>query len=169
MALLLANRYALLFSRVMQWVSAVIVMGITSNFIHKYSTGEHIIYDEVIATTTVAFFLPPLFTALHKRFHWHWIPLDLIYSYFWLTAVIFEAEDYNYLSCSATDPDGETSCSQKYALEGFAFLAFFFTLFSMIIQTLVWVDERGVTPARYEKSDPTRPYGETVLSSDVPA
>ena len=48
MTLFLANRYALLASRVLQWASAVIVMGLASNFIHNYSTGEHIIYDEVI-------------------------------------------------------------------------------------------------------------------------
>jgi len=147
-----ASRPALLGFRVMQWASAVIVMGIASNFIHKFSTGEHIIYDEVIATTAVAFFLPPLITALHKRFHWHWIPLDLIYSYLWLTAVVFESQDYNYLSCSATDPSDETSCSQKYALEAFTFLAFFFTVFCLIIQTLVWVNERPVAPAHYEKN-----------------
>lgn len=32
----------------MQWSSAVIVMGITSFFIHNYPKGEHIIYQEVI-------------------------------------------------------------------------------------------------------------------------
>jgi hypothetical protein len=44
-----------------------------------------------------------------------------------LTAFIFEAEDYNYLDCSASDPNsgetGTTSCSLKYALEAFAALA----------------------------------------------
>lgn len=35
-------------TRFMQWSSAVIVMGITSFFIHNYPKGEHIIYQEVI-------------------------------------------------------------------------------------------------------------------------
>ena len=48
-----ASRPALLGSRVMQWASAVIVMGIASNFIHNYTTGEHIIYDEVIVSFSI--------------------------------------------------------------------------------------------------------------------
>jgi len=35
-------------TRFMQWSSAVIVMGITSYFIHNWPKGEHIIYQEVI-------------------------------------------------------------------------------------------------------------------------
>lgn len=37
-----------LLTRFMQWASAVIVMGITSYFIHRGPRGQHIIYDEVI-------------------------------------------------------------------------------------------------------------------------
>ncbi len=44
-------RPALFFFRFMQWASAVIVMGIASNYIHKYNPeGEHIIYAEVIVS-----------------------------------------------------------------------------------------------------------------------
>jgi hypothetical protein len=44
-------RTALFVSRLLQWVSAVIVMGIASYFIAKYTTDEHIIYEEVIVST----------------------------------------------------------------------------------------------------------------------
>jgi hypothetical protein len=45
------RRPVLFFSRFMQWASAVIVMGIASAYIHKYSPeGEHIIYAEVIVS-----------------------------------------------------------------------------------------------------------------------
>jgi hypothetical protein len=37
-----------LITRVMQWSSAVIVMGITSYFIHLGPRGQHLIYQEVI-------------------------------------------------------------------------------------------------------------------------
>lgn len=37
-----------LITRVMQWCSAVIVMGITSYFINRGPKGQHIIYQEVI-------------------------------------------------------------------------------------------------------------------------
>jgi hypothetical protein len=44
-------RPVLFFFRFMQWASAVIVMGIASSYIHKYSPeGEHIIYAEVIVS-----------------------------------------------------------------------------------------------------------------------
>lgn len=34
--------------RIMQWCSAVIVMGLTSYFVHKGPHGQHILYQEVI-------------------------------------------------------------------------------------------------------------------------
>jgi hypothetical protein len=42
---------ALLANRILQWSSAVIVMGITSYFIHKGLRGEHSKYTEVIVCT----------------------------------------------------------------------------------------------------------------------
>jgi len=154
---------ALLFvTRFLQWASAVIVMGIASYYIAKYTRNEHIIYYEVIACTTVAFFLIPLFLSFVKRVTWHFISLDLIYSYLWLTAVVFTAQDYNYNDCAAGPPSQETSCSRKYALEAFTFLTFFFTIISMILQHIVWTNERvvvGHDDARVEKVDPTRPDG----------
>jgi hypothetical protein len=46
-----ALRPVLFFFRFMQWASAVIVMGIASSYIHKYSPeGEHVIYAEVIVS-----------------------------------------------------------------------------------------------------------------------
>jgi len=42
-------RVILTINQVFLWMSAVIVMGITSYFINKYgNSGEHIIYQEVI-------------------------------------------------------------------------------------------------------------------------
>jgi hypothetical protein len=91
--------------RALQWASFVIVMGIASYYIHQYSVGEHIIYEEVIvsmapfphllqpllrvrpqlianqATTATAFFLFSVAAAFMKSMTWHPLPLDLIYSY----------------------------------------------------------------------------------------
>lgn len=50
-----------LVSRVMQWTSAVIVMGITSYFINKGPRGQHLIYTEVIVR------LLPLPTSLNPH------------------------------------------------------------------------------------------------------
>lgn len=41
-------RPAMLVDRVLQWASAVIVMGITSYFIAQGPQGQHLIYQEVI-------------------------------------------------------------------------------------------------------------------------
>jgi hypothetical protein len=42
------NVVVLLVNRIMQWSSAVIVMGLTSYFIHRGLRGEHSKYTEVI-------------------------------------------------------------------------------------------------------------------------
>jgi hypothetical protein len=160
-------RLVLFLFRFMQWASAVIVMGIASYYIHQYSPeGEHIIYAEVIATTATVFYLFPLAAAFMKSITWHTLPLDLIYSYFWLTAFIFEAQDYNYLDCAASDPSdivsGTTSCSLKYALEAFACLAFLFTVFALIAQTFIWVDARvAAAPGTYHEKNGGRPSEST--------
>lgn len=41
-----------IFTRVMQWSSAVIVMGLTSFFINRGPRGQHITYQEVIVRHT---------------------------------------------------------------------------------------------------------------------
>jgi len=137
-------------------------MSIASYFIARYPRNEHIIYEEVIATTAVAFFLIPLFLSFVKRVTWHLTPLDLIYSYLWLTALVFTAQDYNYNNCAAGPPSLDPRCSRKFALEAFTFLAFFFTVLSLILQHTVWTDERVVVrhdTQRPEKVDPTRSEG----------
>ncbi|KAJ5667728.1 uncharacterized protein N7477_006298 [Penicillium maclennaniae] len=87
-------------TRTIQWCSAVIVMGLTSYFISKGPTGQHLIYQEVIAVLSVVFFLPAfvspfLPTALSKFV----LAIDVIFSYLWLTAFIFAAQDYNWHLC----------------------------------------------------------------------
>ena len=49
------NTLVLLVNRVLQWSSAVIVMGITSYFIHRNLRGEHSKYTEVIVCTSESF------------------------------------------------------------------------------------------------------------------
>lgn len=47
--------FALLANRILQWSSAVIVMGITSYFIQKGLRGEHSKFIEVIVRNTLSF------------------------------------------------------------------------------------------------------------------
>jgi hypothetical protein len=78
-----------LITRVMQWSSAVIVMGITSYFIHLGPRGQHLIYQEVISTLSVAFFLPAFIspfmpTALSKFV----LGIDVIFSYLYASPLL---------------------------------------------------------------------------------
>ncbi|KAJ5982147.1 hypothetical protein N7451_012247 [Penicillium sp. IBT 35674x] len=123
-------------TRFMQWSSAVIVMGITSYFMNNWPKGEHTIYQEVISTMSVAFFLPasasPFMPNLLTKFV---TPIDIIFSYLWLTAFIFAAQDYNWKDCAINAPAG-ASCALKKANESFMFLAFFFTFLAIFIELL---------------------------------
>ncbi|KAL4877777.1 membrane-associating domain-containing protein [Aspergillus karnatakaensis] len=125
-------RPILLVTRAIQWASAVIVMGITSYFIKRGPRGQHIIYQEVIAVTSVVFFLPafvsPFMPNTLSRFVFI---IDVIFSYLWLTAFIFAAQDYNWHNCYFNAPPG-LGCSRKKANEAFIFLAFIFTFFGML-------------------------------------
>ncbi|GAB1211606.1 hypothetical protein ATERTT37_000729 [Aspergillus terreus] len=150
--------------RVLQWASAVIVMGITSYFIHKGPRGLSLTYQEVIATTSVVFFLPAFVspfmpTALGKVV----IFIDVIFSYLWLTAFIFAAQDYNRHDCYLNAPPG-LSCSKKKANEAFIFLTFIFTFFGMFLEVAnLWAYAR-------EHETPTREkHGAHGGPADAPA
>ncbi|KAB8233853.1 hypothetical protein ETB97_011942 [Aspergillus alliaceus] len=138
-----------LLTRVLQWSSAVIVMGITSYFINKGPRGLSITYQEIISVMSVVFFLPAfvspfLPTALGKFV----LLIDVVFSYLWLTAFIFAAQDYNRHDCRFNAPPG-ISCSKKKANEAFIFLTFIFTFFGMFLEVLgLWAYRRENTPVR---------------------
>jgi hypothetical protein len=145
-----------LITRVLQWCSAVIVMGITSYFIHRGPRGQHIIYQEVISTMSVVFFLPAFLSPfLPKVVSGFVFFIDVIFSYLWLTAFIFAAQDYNWLECSFFSPPG-LPCSRKYANEAFIFLAFIFTFFGMLLEILSLWSQREDTP-HHEKNGHAAP------------
>lgn len=146
-------------TRTLQWSSAVIVMGLTSYFISRGPHGQHLLYQEVIATLSVVFFLPAFIspflpTALSKFV----LLIDVIFSYLWLTAFIFAAQDYNQHSCYFSSPPGVT-CGRKKANESFIFLAFVFTFFGMFLEVAaLWAyrKENNPTPAVQEKNEGPR-------------
>ncbi|PYI20793.1 hypothetical protein BO86DRAFT_437435 [Aspergillus japonicus CBS 114.51] len=139
-----------LLTRFMQWASAVIVMGITSYFIHRGPRGQHIIYDEVISTISVVFFLPafvsPFMPHALSKFV---LAIDVIFSYLWLTSFIFAAQDYNWHNCGANAPPG-ASCALKKANEAFIFLTFIFTFFAIFLEVgALWAYRReNAAPVR---------------------
>ncbi|KAL3448324.1 membrane-associating domain-containing protein [Aspergillus insuetus] len=152
------TRPVMLFVRALQWASAVIVMGITSYFISKGPRGQHIIYQEVIAVLSVVFFLPAFVSPFMPRVLGRPVFLiDVIFSYLWLTAFIFAAQDYNQNNCFFRSPPF-MRCSRKRANEAFIFLAFIFTFFGMLMELFsIWsyrrenaspvVEKHGAHPA----------------------
>ncbi|KAJ5555933.1 hypothetical protein N7513_003575 [Penicillium frequentans] len=143
-------------NRILQWCSAVIVMGLTSYFISKGPTGQHIIYQEVIAVLSRRLLSPYIRLPLppnsfeqnsprHRRYLFYLYAhqssivsnqnalklTTIVYS--WLTAFIFAAQDYNWHLCYFHAPAG-ISCGREYANEAFMFLAFFFTFCGVFLE-----------------------------------
>lgn len=146
-------------TRFMQWSSAVIVMGITSYFMHNWPKGQHTIYQEVISTISVALFLPafvsPFMPNLLSKFV---TPIDIIFSYLWLTAFIFAAQDYNWKDCSQNAPPG-ASCALKKANESFMFLAFFFTILAIFLELFnLWSHRKESEISEDRKHDAHSPH-----------
>ncbi|KAI1372801.1 hypothetical protein F4677DRAFT_449056 [Hypoxylon crocopeplum] len=109
-----------LVSNILIWISAVIVMGIVSYFISESSSvGNHIIYEEVISVLTVAFFLISFILGTYPGYI---LLFNIIFSYLWLVAVVFAAEDWS------TDYAG----ALPHTVEAFSFIAFFFLLFNVV-------------------------------------
>jgi len=161
------TRPVLLVTRVLQWISAVIVLGLVSYFIDKGPTphGTHLVYEEVIAALSVAFFLP----AFVSPFMPHILSkvvlgIDIVFSYLWLTSFIFMAEDYDHSGfCDFASPPF-ISCPKKRTAQAFTFLAFFFTFLGMFLEvSSLWAYRReNATGLHHEKHGP----GATV---DAPA
>ncbi|KAI5289515.1 hypothetical protein KEM54_003751 [Ascosphaera aggregata] len=94
-----------------QWISDIIVMGISAYFINKYDRGQHITFDIVIENCLL---------RSSDRY---------------ITGFILAAEDYNWLACSYNAPR-YASCSKKRGMEAFLFFGFFFSLVGAIFETL---------------------------------
>ncbi|KAI1646733.1 uncharacterized protein F4817DRAFT_316451 [Daldinia loculata] len=109
-----------LISNALIWISAVIVMGIISYFIslNNYVPGR-IIYEEVISVLTVAFFLVSFIIGSYPG---SILIFNVIFSYLWLVAVVFTAEDWS------SDYAGELA----HTVEAFSFIAFFFLFFNVV-------------------------------------
>ncbi|KAJ6115414.1 hypothetical protein N7486_001192 [Penicillium sp. IBT 16267x] len=149
--------------RTLQWCSAVIVLGLTSRFVNQGPRGQHIIYQEVIAALSVVCFIPAFFSpfrpsSLSKIV----ILIDVVFSYLWLTAFIFAAQDYNWHSCYFNSPPG-VSCPRKKANEAFSFLAFILTFFGIFLEFAAhWAYQSGrptqpVVEKQYGAGAGTRP------------
>ncbi|KAI1660605.1 hypothetical protein F4813DRAFT_298804 [Daldinia decipiens] len=109
-----------LISNALIWISAVIVMGILSYFISLNNyVPRRIIYEEVISVLTVVFFLVSFIIGSYPG---SILIFNVIFSYLWLVAVVFTAEDWS------SDYAGELA----HTVEAFSFIAFFFLFFNVV-------------------------------------
>jgi len=109
----------LFFSNILIWISAVIVMGILSYFISvNNNQGSHIIYEEVISVLTVVFFLLAFFIGAYGD---HLLIFNLVFSYLWIVAVAFTADDFTHSNSALAE-----------TVEAFSFIAFFCLLFNVV-------------------------------------
>ncbi|PSN64549.1 hypothetical protein BS50DRAFT_636708 [Corynespora cassiicola Philippines] len=140
------------------WASSAIVVGITAYFLNDFPHDQHLIFEIVISALVLGFWMPSFVVPFIGTYKFYYLPLNFVFSYLWLTAFIFSAQDYNESSCAANAPTGG-SCSLKLTLEAFLFLGFIFTVFSTIIDIVAWrTAAKADAASSPEKS--TRPSGE---------
>lgn len=150
-------RFFLIANRVIQWLSSVVVLGITSYLINVGPRGRSILYEEIIAVLSVAFFIPGFISVfLSNPIKEFVIFIDLVFSYLWIVAFAFAANDYNTGNCHANAPPG-IPCSKKWANEAFIFLAFIFTFFAVLLESIsLWSYRRGQGNNRSSETAPLR-------------
>ncbi|KAH6611488.1 hypothetical protein Trco_001508 [Trichoderma cornu-damae] len=140
-------RYIAFVNHIMILISATIVTGLVSWFLHKYKyRGVDIVYQEVIATITLGFWLVGSVLPLIGRYRGYLAPLNLVFSYLWLTSFIFSSQDWSSGKCSYGRP-GLGHCSRKHAIDAFNFLGFFFLLCNTIVESILLRAEHAAPAA----------------------
>jgi hypothetical protein len=117
--------------------STVIVLGISAYFINNYTDNTHLVFWLTIACIDTAATIPYLahpFISL-PFISRYLLSIQWFFSYLWLTAFIFAAQDYNFNGTCALSPSGVNKCGIKRALEAFAFLAFFTGVLGQLLES----------------------------------
>jgi len=130
-------RPAMLVNHALHWASSIIVMSISAYFIAKFSHNTHLIYWICVAVIDAAY-LPAWFFPAFKNYKGYLALIDWAFSYLWLTAFIFAAQDYNFDNCMINSPSFVDKCALKKTLEAFTFLAFFTNLVGQILEGRLW-------------------------------
>ncbi|KAM4066127.1 membrane-associating domain-containing protein [Hirsutella rhossiliensis] len=136
-------RMVILGNHFMVFLSSLIVMALASYFIHRDSyRGTHIIFQEVIATITLAIYLFGMVLPLIDSYGGYLMPLNLILSYLWLTSFIFSAQDWSRGRCYYTAPL-LGNCGKKHTMEAFNFLGLFFLICNTLAEAMLWRSHRS--------------------------
>jgi len=142
----------------MIWASSAIVVGITGYFLKNYAHDQHLIFQMVIAALTLFFWIPSFVAPMMRFYKFYYALPNLVFSYLWLTAFIFAAQDYNESSCRLNAPTGG-SCNLKLTSEAFIFLAFFFSLFAYLLEARAAKREAVLAAGPVHPEKEVRPAG----------
>ncbi|KAL7922551.1 hypothetical protein ACQKWADRAFT_292763 [Trichoderma austrokoningii] len=130
-------RYIAFANHLMVLISSIINTGLVSWFLSKYDyRGVDIVYQEVITVITLGFWLVASVLPLIGRYRGYLAPLNLVFSYLWLTSFIFSSQDWSSGKCGFGKP-GQGHCSRKHAIDAFNFLAFFFLLSNTVVEGIL--------------------------------
>ncbi|KAH8728315.1 hypothetical protein GQ44DRAFT_757278 [Phaeosphaeriaceae sp. PMI808] len=132
------HRPLIIANNALHFVSSIIVMSIAAYFIKNYGHNTHLVYWVSIAAIDSLLYLPALFLPTVKSYKGYYAPLAWIFSYLWLTAFIFAAQDYSNGRCATRSPSFISKCALKITLEAFAFLAFFTNLVGTVLEARLW-------------------------------
>ncbi|KAF2746963.1 hypothetical protein M011DRAFT_72408 [Sporormia fimetaria CBS 119925] len=125
-------RFLVSASNFVVFASAAIVVGITGYFLKNFTHDHHLIYEIIIGALTLFFWLPSFIVPFIGRiYRQYYLPMNLIFSYLWLTAFIFASQDYSRGRCLLNAPPFGR-CSLKRANQAFIFLAFIFSVISTV-------------------------------------
>jgi len=150
--------------RLMQWMAAVVVMGLTAWAV-VHLDGYRVVFTLVISVLTVVFYIPALFLACMKRNRGYMLPVDIIFYALWLAAFIFLAQTND--GCRWFVWGNSRACSRKNAAEAFTFLALFWTLCGMCLEIMnFYYSGEEINRADLQRHSEKQPLPQ---SSSVPA
>jgi hypothetical protein len=133
------HRPLILANHALHWISSVIVMSLAAYFISDYGHNAHLVYWVTIAAIDTLIYLPALVLPAMKAYKGYLAPVAWVFSYLWLTAYIFSAQDYNFGRCAYRSPGPFVNkCNMKQTIQAFAFIAFFTNLVGQILEGRLW-------------------------------
>jgi len=163
------HRPAILANHAVHWISSIIVLGISAYFIAKFTHNTHLVYWVTVAAIDAIIYIPALALPAVKSYKGYLAPAAWIFSYLWLTAFIFAAQDYSS-GHYAHSPASVGKRGLKRTLEAFAFIAFFTSLVGQILEGRLWDLQRfkgNRTSDTHNKHNPTSASTEPATAAPV--
>jgi hypothetical protein len=141
-------------------------MSIAAYFISAFHHDQHLVYWVTVGAIDALLYTVAMLLPLMKSYKGYTGPLAWIFSYLWLTAFIFAAQDYNHNRCSMRSPGPFIGkCGLKKTLEAFAFIAFITNLIGTYLEYKLWDNQRFKAHHGYAGDKLARPSGDTATTA----